>query len=512
MSDDGGADTNALNGTGSGPSHRDIIVAVVLAGICLLALTLNFRQPLVRNSLVYARVAEHIIAHHYDPRRVVGDSRRSYDKPIRFGWLSAPLVALFGNHLGLMLASALGTLAMIAATLQLLRAILPSPVHDGLRARALLFGLLSPLQVYQTWSAHPDSLETALVLSALAQVVRMVGEPGVAPGRRGLLLFATMEASVLLKNYGLILLFALPAAFAPQLLACWRNHHRAMLRWGAFAWLAVAVLAGLAFEGFDPVDRLAGEGGGVGQYGRANYLQTSIGALVALALTLGLGLHVALPAALVGRSRPYGVRPLFVFLGVYVAGLLPFPNSYYNPRYFLPALTVVGLRAAIGLEGIARPLARSVTAGFLVVALLLVALFNWDPLNALAAPFLPEWRPRADLPGLLDNLRMGLHREQREWLEGLDAALPPGAIVYLVDFSYYGDAQHGVFEHGGKIRRDVITRYVTRQELAPTEHEFFVCFWEGLVPGAAPPVDRALLARLGYFDEIRPRLFRIRRD
>ncbi len=511
MSDDRGAGIDALKVTGPRPCPRDIIVAVVLAGICLLALTLNRGQPLVRNSLVYAQVAEHIIAHHYNPRWVVAASRLSYDKPILFPWLSAPLVALFGNHLGLMLTSSLGTLAMIAALLQLLRALLPSPVHDRLRARALLFGMLSPLQVYQTWSAHPDSLETALVLSALAQVVRMMREPMVAPGLRSLLLFATIEAGVLLKNYGLILLFALPAAFLPQLLDHWRNRHRAVLCWSLLAWLAVAALAGLSFAGLNPLDRLAGEGGGVDQYGRANYLQTSTGALMALGLTLGLGLHVTLPAALAGRSRSYGVRPLFVFLAVYVAGLLPFPNAYYNMRYFLPALAVVGLRAAIGLEGLAVWRARSVTAAFVIVALFLVALFNWDPLNARAARFIPEWRPRADLPGLLDNLRIGLHREQREWLQGLNAALPPGAIVYMVDFSYYGDAQHGVFERGGQIRPDVITRYVTQQELAPTEQEFFVCFWEGLAPGAAPPVDRGLLARLGRVDEIRPRLFHIRR-
>lgn len=68
MSDDGRAGTTAPSVTGSRPWPRDIIVAVVLAGICLLALTLNRGQPLVRNSLVYARVAEHIIAHHYNPR------------------------------------------------------------------------------------------------------------------------------------------------------------------------------------------------------------------------------------------------------------------------------------------------------------------------------------------------------------------------------------------------------------------------------------------------------------
>lgn len=61
-----------------------------------------------------------------------------------------------------MLLSALGTLAAVGAVLQLLRTVLLRPDDDGVRARALLLGLCSPPFVYQTWSAHPDSLETAL--------------------------------------------------------------------------------------------------------------------------------------------------------------------------------------------------------------------------------------------------------------------------------------------------------------------------------------------------------------
>ncbi|HYB70142.1 MAG TPA: hypothetical protein VEH80_05715 [Candidatus Bathyarchaeia archaeon] len=491
---------------------RDVVVAVALGGVCLLALLVNLGQPLVRNGLVYARVTQHIIAHHYNPHWVVADSRLSYDKPILFGWLAAPLVARFGTQIGLMLASTLGTLALIAATLQLVRTFAPAPDDGRLRARALLFGLLSPLLVYQTWSAHPDSLEVALTLSAVAQVAGMLEEPQVAPGYRSLLLFATIEAGVLLKNYGLILLFALPAAFAPELLRCWRAGQHALLRGLGGAWLAVAALAVLAFAGLNPLDHIHGEGGGLDQYGQANVLQTTLGAVIALALTLGLCLHVALPAALVGRAAPYRIRSLLVFLGVYVAGLLPFPSAYYNMRYFLPAVPIVGLRAAIGLEGIGRRTALSMTAGFVVVALLLVALFNVGPLYALAAPFLPELRPRADLPGMLDNLRMGLHREQRQWLDELDRALPAGAVVYMVGFSYYGDAQWGVYEQSGKIRPDLTTRYVRQlSDLTPAEREFFVCFWQGVGPGSAPPVDRTVLERLGHVDALGPRLFRVRR-
>jgi hypothetical protein len=85
----GGTGAGGPDDTDVGRYPSDVIVAAVLAGICLLAFMANLGQPLVRNSLVYARVAEHIIVHRYDPRPVVADSRLSYDKPILFSWLSA---------------------------------------------------------------------------------------------------------------------------------------------------------------------------------------------------------------------------------------------------------------------------------------------------------------------------------------------------------------------------------------------------------------------------------------
>jgi hypothetical protein len=161
--------------------RRDATAAVLIALLGLLAIALNWQQPLVRNSLVYARAAEHVIAHGYDPRAVVADSRLSYDKPVAFPWFASPLVAAFGNHHGLMLASALGWLAMVAATLQLLAAVLPAAEHERLRTRALLFSTLSPLAIYQGWSAHPDAMETALMLSALAQAWTLTAQPTSSP-------------------------------------------------------------------------------------------------------------------------------------------------------------------------------------------------------------------------------------------------------------------------------------------------------------------------------------------
>src|SRR5215831_19058138 len=179
--------------------RRDTLAALLLAAAIVLAAWLNRDQPLVRNSLVYARAAENVIAHGFDPRPVVADSRLSYDKPIAFAWLASPFVAVLGNHHGLMAVSLLGALAMLAAALHLLRA----PDAGRTRALALLLGLGSPLAVYQGWSAHPDGIETALVLSCLAQTWRLCAEPACAPLRRCALLAATIETGALFKNYGL---------------------------------------------------------------------------------------------------------------------------------------------------------------------------------------------------------------------------------------------------------------------------------------------------------------------
>jgi hypothetical protein len=105
---------------------------------------------------------------------------------------------------------------------------------------------------------------------------------------------------------------------------------------------------------------------------------------------------------------------------------------------------------------------------------------------------------------MLDNLRMPLHREQRGWLDGFNAALPSGAVVYMLGFGYYVDAQHGVYERAGLIRGDVTTVYASRRGLQPKEAEFFVCF------GGRP--DVAWLQSLGGVETLRPDLFEVTKE
>jgi len=483
--------------------RRDTLAALLLAAALVLAFALNRDQPLVRNSLVYARAAENVIARGFDPRPVVADSRLSYDKPIAFSWLASPFVAALGNHHGLMAVSLLGALAMLAAALHLLRTALPGPGAERTRALALLLGLLSPLAVYQGWSAHPDGIETALVLSSFAQTWRLAAEPDRAPLRRCALLAATIEAGALFKNYGLVLLPALPLAFAPRLLACWRAGHRRLFAGALGAWLLVSASTALALCGLHPLQRIAGEGGGAEQYGRGDLLASAGGNLLCLLVALLQGPGLATPFALACAPRRHVLWPLLAFAAIWVLGLLPFPHGYYNPRYLLPVLPIVGLCAALGSQRLPRAFARAVAVSALAGAAALTVAFDVGAVHARIAPFVPALALRGPrMPGLLDNLRLPLHEQARAWLGELDA-LPCGAVVYLLDFAYYGDAQHGVYERAGLIRGDLAIRYATRRGFAPAAGDFYACFW------TAP--DAQVLEPFGEVAKVHDDLFLVRR-
>lgn len=166
---------------------RPVVVAILIATtIGILCLMANIRQPIVRNSLVYARAAENIVAHDFNPIPVVADYQSSYGKPIGFPWLVAPLVAVVGTNLGLMIGSAGSTVAFIFAAWFFVRWFDPFAFDERERAQALCLATIGPLVVYQFWSGHPDSLFAALVLVSftLTHIVVAKAECGIGAGNR----------------------------------------------------------------------------------------------------------------------------------------------------------------------------------------------------------------------------------------------------------------------------------------------------------------------------------------
>ena len=450
-----------------------VLFAALVVGACAL---LNLRQPLVRNGFVYARAAEHVIEHGYDPRPVVADSRLSYDKPVGFAWLAAPFVAAFGNHVGLRIVSLLGTLAYLLAVWRLLAAFDPFAFTANERAAALLVATLSPIVVYQGWSAHPDSLFAAVFVLAVALAIETVREPRTLriAGVGALLLFGLW-----LKNYAMVLLPCTGLYWALHARTLWRAGSRRTVVTNAVALAVVAAVIASAWSGSNPLLRVHGEGGGADQYGRGDLGLSAFGTCVQIALLLLVNVHAALcgcvrRAALRTAGREW--RVLLCFPVPYVVLLLPFPTTFYNMRYFVPVLPFVAVFAIGGLRAFAPRARRAVLAAFTAVALLLIALFDVAPLYRACRPALPTLEVAwIGVPlSLLDNLRMPLHLDEQLWLDHTNATLPQGAVLYFPDASYYGDARHGVYERAGLLRADLATRYVASRDWQPAEPHFWV--------------------------------------
>jgi len=479
--------------------------AIALLG---LAVTwLDLRQPFVRNELVYARAAEHVIEAGYDPRPVVADSRLSYDKPIGFAWLGAPLVARLGSHVGLRVLSALGTLLFLASVLAFLRAFDPFGWGARERAAALWLVGLNPIVVYQFWSAHPDSLFAGMVLATWTLALKLVDQPEHAPLRRSLALFALCAGALVVKNYALILLAGVPLfglLYLPRLLRRPQRPWR-MLAGVSAALVAAGLFAWLGWKGGNPLVRLAGEGGGVGQYDRGALATSAAGTWIQVGVLVLVNVPVAL--FFVPRARSWNRRfaaGAIAFALVYVAGLMDFPTTYYNMRYFLPILPFVALPAVEGWRRTGARTQRIGAGAHALAALALIAVFGVGALHRRAAPWIPElvFERGYGRQGLLDNLRMSAHLARADELARANRAVEPGGVLYLVDCGYYGDAMHGVYEKAGLLRGDIRTRYVRADALEPSEPTFYAWTFRG---------GERTLARFGEVTALGPGLYRVTR-
>ncbi len=484
--------------------------AVVVAILALLGVTwvvVDRDQPLVRNSLVYARAAWNVIDHGYDPRPVVADSKLSYDKPIGFAWLAAPFVARLGAHVGLRVVSCLGAIAYLLAVWCLAATLLPVRLRARGIAALITLAAFGPIVAYQAWSAHPDSWFAALAIVTLALIHRIATGEEVAVPRRSLLLAATLLVAFLLKNYALILLPSC-ALYLLAHLRQLRRERRSIARrlWWCGGMLAgVAAFAVAAKYGRNPLSRLEGEGGGADQFALPEIGSIWWKTLAQAGVALALQFHVTGLALLRRGAWSRTVVLAVLCFGVpYVAGLLPFPTAFYNMRYFQPLFPLVALAIVAGADEL-RPAERTLgTVIFLAANLVTTLVFNVPALFDAAKPLVPEaqveWLAHGPPLSLLDNLRMGQHREQAAWLAAIDQNVEPGAVLYMVDVVYYRDAEQQVFERDGFIRRDITTRYVNRKELQPTERRFYV--WSF----TATPLA---LERLGAVTDLGHRLFRI---
>jgi hypothetical protein len=450
------------------------LTLVALVALGALFTVLNLRLPIARNSLEYAKAALEISEHHFDLFAVVRDRTLSYGKPIFFGLLAAPFVRPFGAGVATLVASSVGTaffLCMVVFTLARLNK--RSGLDRAAKPLELALVGLNPLVLCQFWSAYPDSLFAGLILLAFNLTDHIAVNPQRDTRWQILALGVTIYVAVHTKLFGAILMFSWPLYLllhGRELIA------RSSQRGAKFALLCVVFAAlaadlGTAALRMNPLLDFA-DGAGFGNYKSGLVDATSrdlTGALSMLGFAVLLVFQLTLPVLGTRAARRAWRLAPAAFAAIYLLGLLPFPGTNYNMRYFLPALPFLAVPVAVGVRSLAPSARWTVLTGFGVLAVFLVLIFNVAGLEERVQPVVsqiapPEGRLGTWLEDWLDNLRLGSQLELRKQIQAINTEVPRGGVLYWAS-DYNKTASHGLAEPLG-VKAGLDVRYVLRPALA----------------------------------------------
>ena len=453
----------------SAPVERKLRLTLLAFVVLGLAFTAWNRQlPITRNALEYAKATLEISEHHFNLFAVVHDRAWSSGKPIFFALLAAPFEPLVGAGAATLVASSIGTaffLWMTAFTLDRLNR--RSGLGPAIKPLELALVACNPLVFYQFWSAYPDSLFAGLVLLAFNITDHIAVNPERDTRWQILGLGVTIYVAIHTKLYGAVLMPACPL----YLLMHGRefitrsSHRRAKLAILCVVFLALTADLGAAALRMNPLLDFA-DGAGFGGYksGLVDGASRDIrGSLAMLGFAVLLVFQVTLPVvATPAARRAWRLAPA-VFAAIYVLGLLTFPGTYYNMRYFLPAFPFLAVPVAAGVKSLAPLPGRAVLLGFGTLAALLVLIFNVAEVEEQVRPIVsavatPGGRLSVWLEDWLDNLRLPSQIELRKQIQAINTDVPRGSVLYWAS-DYNKTASHGLAEQlGVEPGRDV--RYV----------------------------------------------------
>ena len=464
----------------SAPVERKLwltLLAFVASG--LLFTTLNRQLPITRNALEYAKATLEISEHHFNLFAVVHDRAWSSGKPIFFALLAAPFVPLIGAGAATLIASSIGTAFFLWLTLcTLARLNRRSGLGAALQPLELALVACNPLVFYQFWSAYPDSLFAGLVLLAFNITDHIAVNPQRDTRWQIVGLGVTIYVAIHTKLYGAILMLACPLYLLVHVreLITRSSQLRTKLALLCVVFVALTADLGAAALHMNPLLDFA-DGAGFGGYksGLVDGASRDIeGSLAMLGFAVLLVFQVTLPfLATPAAARAWRLAPA-AFAAIFVLGLLTFPGTYYNMRYFLPAFPFLAVPVAAGVTSLTPVPRRAVLAGFGTLAALLVLIFNVTAVAEGLRPVLtavatPGARLSAWLEDWLDNLRLPAQIELRKQIQAINRDVPPGSILYWAS-DYNKTASHGLAEElGVEPGRDV--RYVLHPALVQASAE-----------------------------------------
>jgi hypothetical protein len=447
----GGAALPLLRRVGAGP-----LFALAFLASGLVSLLVHAELPIVRNSLVYAKIAYAMS----DLGTAFDGSLHAYNKAVGFSYLSYPLVQAFGANAGLKVATFVWTSAWVVSLvlffLRLRRSFAIGPdVADGGVLLALVVCLLNPVVFYQFVSAYPDTLNALMILWAMFLLDR-----GTSDDRRRFdaPLFALVcLVAIWIKHHGFVLL-AIAAIFglcrAAALGRRWREDRADAWGW-ALSIAGLLLVLALAQRGLVPTFNLSHNTDNYARgFGRMLEIVGRNGQMTAVAAGLMFG--VLCPLLFRWRSVAQ-YREWYLAVALFVASLVGYHGAGHNPRYYLPiapllAWIIVGNLARLEV----RP-RRALLAAFIVVQLFTTTYYNSfevrDRLQVLVR--LPR----------VDNLRLTF--EQRKARRALDAihrhASGEQRTLFFVA-SYYGDTKWAVWKREGLLPTGMPTIYLAEPD------------------------------------------------
>ena len=484
--------------------RRVVMVVVAILGAGLLFLLSNLELPIVRNSFAYAKAARNIIDHGFNPLPVIADTQLSNGKPIGFSLLSAPFVSILGANAGVKVASFLGT-AFFLGVAYFFFARMNRRVGIDSRFISLELALLffNPLVSYQFWSAYADGLFTGLVLLAFVLVDIIVAEPERDTRRHIILLGFVIYAAILTKFYGLILGIACPAYVLLHLRSLLKDsaylRQKMAVFLSVFGVLGVAVV--LARLGSNPTLKFAVDvpfdPSGYSRYMAAltdPSAEPLLAAVLSIIVALVLNFHFSLVFLLKKGGRAAWPAAPTCFVGIYLLGLLLFPGTFRNMRFFLPAFAFVVVAIVAGMPGTKKWLGRAILIPYVGAASLLTLNYNVTAVYERLRPVNEQVLLVAG-QRRLDNLRLPQHVRLSRRIERINARIEPGGVLYWAS-SYYGAATHDVVRELG-IRDDIVVHSVySASQIPPTEKAVYLAFYRSGGPASAVE-DRFAITPLG---------------
>lgn len=437
---------------------------------CLLALgvllsVINLRWPVARNALDYMKAALEIVTSHFDLIAVSRDHVSIGGKPLLFSLVATPLVWLLGGNSGIIATSVIGTCVFLIAVVFTLDRLfgINGYTHSRWTSLGVTLVGVNPLVMYQFWSGYPDSLFAGLVLLAFVLSDTIVEGDRRRGPTRVVLLGVTICLAVHTKLYGIVLMLACPVyilarSSRSQFRQLWLNE--ATVAFGV-VWLLLSVVLILAKFGYDPL-LVFDSSSGFGDYiasleGPAAVY--AVDSLKILLFSILLAFHVALTFLL--KKEAWDLRSMapIMFIGIYIAGLLPSMGTGINMRYFLPVFPFVAFMLASGASAASPAVRRAILCGYVVVAVVLVLNFNLERMeNMTQGTITSAYSRYPDLARWLDNLRLPVHIALKRQIDAINKNVPDGGTLYWSS-DYYKTATHGLAYDLG-VKRTLKVKYV----------------------------------------------------